>query len=214
MAAPETTAHEASSHVTLSEIRCADSALCVVDLHAFLAKSPGLSRALRTLKGLVSSDCNSFPNTSHVLNAEKVSFAPVAKHQRTQPLQAIRTPTCLVAVIREHLQHYKNKSTKLKYHSVRDQAYVFANAFSKTFPHLWHKGDVCGLLATSLQDFTIGSVQDMCKACALCKTCKSVQDMDRMREDIQRSTKKRCRVSDPEKLRDLHSKTGTCVQFL
>jgi hypothetical protein len=190
---------ESSCAVTLGDIRYADSALCLIDLHAFLVKSD-LHRALHHLKGIVSSECQTWPCTSQVLKAEMHTFAYVAKN-RHRHVQAIHTPNGLVAVIREHLQHYKEKSIqsgthKLKYHSVRDQAHVFANAFSKTFPQLWHNSEVSGLLATSLQDFPLGLDLHSSENPA-------PQDIKRMQKNIEGITNKRCRVSDPKKLHDL-----------
>jgi hypothetical protein len=170
----------------------------MIDLHAFLLQSPNTSRASRSLKALVKIGSHAFPNTSQVLKAEGVSvqFKTEAGKPRRLPIQPIRTPNCLVAVIREHLQHYKNTSTKstthsLTYHSVKEQAHVFANAFTQTFPQLRHNSAVCALLATTLQEFPRGLPQQL-------PASKNAvpQYILALQKKIATMTGKRCRVSD------------------
>ena len=109
-----------STVVALGEIRCADNAVCLIDLHAFLRKSSETKRATVSLKKLV--ECKSHPCaiTSQVFQDDGVAFPSTSStssnirlYQRT--LEAIRTPSMLVAVIREHLFHYKNISLGFTY---------------------------------------------------------------------------------------------------
>ena len=189
-----------STVVALCEIRCTDNALCLIDLHAFLRKYSGIKHATCSLKKLVACKSHPCPNTFQVIQDDGVVFASTRdiRLYQTRTLEAIRTPDCLVAVIREHLQHYKNISQDSVrggsvYPLVIEQAHVFANAFSQTFPHLWCKSGVCGLLETTLEDFP------------------KIMDLQRMKKDISEKTGRRCRISDPEKLLQLHCKIGMCV---
>jgi hypothetical protein len=66
------------------------------------------------------------------LQDDTTTFEPTAGHRRRTKLNAIRTPTRLVEVIREYLQHFKKKSSKPNhntpsYDSTKVQACLLAN---------------------------------------------------------------------------------------
>ena len=118
--------------IKLREIRTWTDALCLHDVHAFLVQCPNDSRVKRNFDRLVSNNQDDFPLTLQTLQDDTTTFEPTAGHPRRTKLNAIRTPTRLVEVIREYLQHFKKKSSKPNhntpsYDSTKVQARLLAN---------------------------------------------------------------------------------------
>jgi hypothetical protein len=118
--------------IKLREIRTGTDALCLHDVHAFLVQCPNDLRVKRNFDRLVSNNQDDFPLTLQTLQDDTTTFEPTAGHPRRTKLNAIRTPTRLVEVIREYLQHFKKKSSKPNhntpsYDSTKVQARLLAN---------------------------------------------------------------------------------------
>jgi hypothetical protein len=118
--------------IKLLEIRTGTDALCLHDVHAFLVQCPNDLRVKRNFDRLVSNNQDDFPLTLQTLQDDTTTFEPTAGHPRRTKLNAIRTPTRLVEVIREYLQHFKKKSSKPNhntpsYDSTKVQARLLAN---------------------------------------------------------------------------------------
>ena len=118
--------------IKLREIRTDTDALCLHDVHAFLVQCPNALRVKRSFDRLVSNNQEDFPLTLQTLQDDITTFEPTGGHPRRTKLNAIRTPTRLVEVIQEYLQHFKKKSSKPNhdaplYDSTKVQARLLAN---------------------------------------------------------------------------------------
>ena len=134
--------------IELREFRTETDALCLHDVHAFLVQCPNALRVKRNFDRLVSNNQDDFPLTLQTLQDDTTTFEPPADHPTRTKLNALRTPTRLVEVIREYLQHFKKKSSKPNhntplYDSTKVQAHLLTNQ------SLWWCTDVNvhGLLA-------------------------------------------------------------------
>jgi hypothetical protein len=194
----------ASNTITLiSHIRTGNNALCLLDVHSFLLKSPANKVSKQFLNRLAQGNKANFKHTSEALHNEAICFAAKASHQRRNPLAAIRTPCCLVEIIREYLRHFqvsRKNSVKntLDYQSLKAQARAFANVFSETFPDLWRDSDVDvrSLLVQVVEEYPIVG-----------ETTQNITILE-MQQKVAQSKGKRCRISNPDLLRDLLSTAG------
>lgn len=192
----------ASNTITLiSHIRTENHALCLLDVHSFLLKSPANKVSNQFLNRLAQGNIASFKYTSETLHNEAICFAIKVSHQRRNPLAAIRTPCYLVAIIRECLRHFqvsrKNSAKNTSdYESLKAQARAFANGFSETFPDLWRDSDVDvrSLLAQVVEESPIVG-----------ETTRNGTILELQQKVAQSKGSKRCRISNPAVLRDLLS---------
>jgi hypothetical protein len=191
----------ASNTITLiSHIRTENNALCLLDVHSFLLRSLANKVSKQCLIRLAQGNKANFKHTSEALHGEAICFAVKASHHRGNPLAAIRTPGYLVEIIREYLRHFRvprknNVKTSSDYESLKAQARAFANVFSETFPDLWRDSDVDvrSLLAQVVEESPIVG-----------ETTQNSTIVE-MQQKVAQSTGKRCRISNPDVLRDLLS---------